>query len=183
VEADALERQVADCDGQGLVWPGAVLVAAEKLGADRGRLEDEDFLNAGDGRIGPDIGPGFGLIARGEDLDQQGRIGESAFFGVIAGTGDGEIGDADIGFRPNAGDHAGRGDDATRAGALLEVNADEAAKLGLYSAMGAVSRRRHILLSACWQRQTIMGRAELRQVHKKSPSAQRAAHKRKSEEM
>jgi hypothetical protein len=27
---------------------------------------------------------------------------------------------------------------------------------------------RHILLSDCWQRQTIMGRAELRQVHKKA---------------
>ena len=104
MEADALERQVAGCDGQGLVRPGAVLVAAEKLDADRGRLEHKDFLNAGDGRVGPDIGPGFGLIARGEDLDQQDRIGESAFFGVIAGTGDGEVGDAEVCLRLNAGD-------------------------------------------------------------------------------
>ena len=147
MEADALERQVAGCDGQGLVRPGAVLVAAEKLGADRGRLEDEDFLHAGDGRIGPDIGPGFGLIARGEDLDQQHRIGESAFFGVIAGTGDGEIGDAEVCLRLNAGDHAGRGDDAARAGALLEVIADEAAKLGLYGAMGAAGRHHRLRLA------------------------------------
>ena len=34
VEIDALEHQVAGCDGEGLVRPGAVLVAAEKLNAD-----------------------------------------------------------------------------------------------------------------------------------------------------
>jgi len=58
-EADALERQVATIDVQGLAWPGAVWVGAEKLRSDRGRLEDEDLLNAGDRGVGPDISPGF----------------------------------------------------------------------------------------------------------------------------
>ena len=30
----------------------------EELSADRGGLEDEDFLNAGDSCVGPDIGQG-----------------------------------------------------------------------------------------------------------------------------
>jgi hypothetical protein len=46
-------------------------------------------LNAGDGRVGPDIGPGLGLIAWREDLNQQDRISKSAFFGVVAGNQDG----------------------------------------------------------------------------------------------
>ncbi|HUI22514.1 MAG TPA: hypothetical protein VLZ74_15915 [Methylocella sp.] len=47
------------------------LTATEKLNADRGHLEDKDLLNAGDGCLGPDIGPGLGVIARRGDLDQQ----------------------------------------------------------------------------------------------------------------
>ena len=110
-KADAFERQVAaGGDGLRLARPGAVFVAAEKLGADRGRLEDKDLPHAGDGRVGPDIGPGFGLIAWREDFDQEGRVRESAFLGVVAGAGDGEVGDADVRLRLNVGDHAGRCD-------------------------------------------------------------------------
>jgi len=46
---------------KGWPWPEAS-GCGEKLCADRGRFEHENFLNAGDGCVGPDIGPGFGLV-------------------------------------------------------------------------------------------------------------------------
>ena len=104
-------------------------------------------MNAGDGCVGPDIGPGFGLVARGEDFDQQYGVSESAFFRIISRTGDREVGDADIRLRLNAGNYAGRGNDAARAGALLEVIADQAAHLILYCAMGAVGRGHRLRLA------------------------------------
>ena len=119
----------------------------EKLCADRGRFEHENFLNAGDGCVGPDIGPGFGLVARGEDFDQQDGVSESAFLGVIAGTGDRKVWDADVRLRLNAGDHAGSGDDAARAASILEMASDQVTELGLYCAMGAVGRGHRLRLA------------------------------------
>ncbi len=135
-EADAFENQVARLDGRGLARPGAVSIAAEELGANRGGLEDKDLLNAGHGRIGPDIGPGFSLIARGEDLNQEDRVSERAFLCVVPGTSNGEVGDSDIGVRLNAGDHTGGCDDAAVARLFLEVASDEITEGGLNSAVG-----------------------------------------------
>ena len=63
-------------------------------------------MDAGNAGIGPNIGLGFGLVARGENFDGRDRVPEGTFSGVVAGAGHGEVGDADIGLRLYPRDHA-----------------------------------------------------------------------------
>jgi len=126
-KADAFECKLAIREDQGLFWPRAIGGAAKKFRADRSGLEDQDLADAGDRRIGPDIGPGLGLVAGGKDFDQEDRIGKRRFFCIVTRAGDSEVRDTDIGLRLNMRDDAGRRDDRARAPALAEVIANQAA--------------------------------------------------------
>ena len=57
--------------------------APQQFGSDPIGPQDQNFLNARNGGVRPDIGPGLRLIARREDLDQQDRIGQHRFFGLV----------------------------------------------------------------------------------------------------
>jgi len=126
-KADALKRKLAIREDQGLFWPRTIGGAAKKFRAHRRGLDDKDLADAGDCRIGPDIGPGLGLVARGKDFDQEDRIGEDRFFCIVTRAGNREVRDTDIGVRLNMRDDAGRRDDRAWAPAFREMIADQAA--------------------------------------------------------
>ena len=55
--------------------PMAVRPAPQNLHQDARRVDDGDLPHAGDRAVGPDVLPRFRSVARGENLDQQERIG------------------------------------------------------------------------------------------------------------
>ena len=120
-KADAFECKLAIREDQGLFWPRAIGGAAKKFRADRRGLDDKDLADAGDRRIGPDIGPGLGLVAGRKDFDQEHRIGEGRFFCIVTRAGNREVRDTDIGVRLNMRDDAGRRDNRARAPAFREM--------------------------------------------------------------
>jgi hypothetical protein len=78
-ESDAFEHKVPSVDRFRRPWPEAIRAAAQKIGANRNGPENDDFPDAGNRRVGPNIGRGPGLVARRENLDNQDRIGNDRF--------------------------------------------------------------------------------------------------------
>jgi len=94
--ADALQRKVAGFNRFRLPRSAAVRLTTRQLGADRQRLEDDDLPDAGDCRVGPNIGPGLAHIARRQNLDDHNRLGERLALGLEAAADDRDVGDAKV---------------------------------------------------------------------------------------
>jgi len=94
--SDAFEHKVPGLDRFRRTGPGAIRAAAQKIGANRNGPENDNFPDAWNSRVGPDVGPGLGLVAGRENLDNQDRIGDDWFLGLIFRAGHRQIRDPDI---------------------------------------------------------------------------------------
>ena len=133
---------VTACSGQ---LPSAS--RRQQVGADRGAVDDQDFLHRWDGGVGPDIGPGLGLIAGREDFDQQDRVGEGRFLLLVVRTGHGQVRNSEIAVGADAGDDAGCRDHRAGAAACVQVGVDQAAQSCLDTSVRPAGRRHGARLS------------------------------------
>ena len=74
-KTDALQQQVTLADRYRAIRPLALRRTPEQFGRNPIAAQNQDFLNAQDARVSPDISPGLGLVAGGQNLDQQNRVG------------------------------------------------------------------------------------------------------------
>jgi hypothetical protein len=71
--------------------PLALRGAPQQFGRNPIGAQNQNFPHARNAGVSLDIGPGFRLIAGREDLDQQDRIGQHRFLGLIRGAGHRQI--------------------------------------------------------------------------------------------
>jgi hypothetical protein len=147
-KSDAFEHKVPSVDRFRRPWPEAIWAAAQKIGANRNSPQHDDFPDARNRRIDPNIGPGLGLVGWRENRNDQDRISNDRFLGLIFRADHRQNRDPDIMFRLNPRNNARVREHAAQARPLRKMARDKPpAKLRLYGPMGAAGGRHRLRLS------------------------------------
>src|SRR5580658_1451101 len=123
-EADTGQGELSAVDRERLVWPHPVIAATDQVNTNGSSPDHQSFPERGYRDVSPDVAPGFRVVGRRQDLDQQYRFVNRLPVHITWRTSNRQIGDHEVTVRLKTGNDARRHDHTARATSIDQMISD-----------------------------------------------------------